>query len=211
MGISVQLGYFWDFPPKFPWILGFESINSVCSLAITSRFFFLIRLLYVLLSSHMSSLCVESLRFSFTLLAAFLKLFFFSLHVHSSSNHVFLGNVFLVLGFFLFRTCRESWSRHVNFCAHSVAGEVESSALRDATLLQKSIFENVSASFSTDVCISLTGVFSSSSISSSSSCIFILSSTSSSRFFESIFSLPMWKEDPGFVEMWRSSGQWSSE
>ena len=50
-----------------------NSINSVCSSAIASRFFFLIRLLYV----HMSSLCVESLRFSFTLLAAFLKLFFF--------------------------------------------------------------------------------------------------------------------------------------
>ena len=93
----------------------------------------------------MSSLCVESLGFSFTLLAAFLKLFFFSLH--SSSNHVFLGSVFLVLDFFLFRTCRESWSRHVNFCAHSVAGEVESSALRDATLLQKSMFENVSGKF----------------------------------------------------------------
>jgi hypothetical protein len=38
---------------------------------------------------------------------------------------------------------------------------------------------------------------------------FSLAITSSRRFFESIFSLLMRKEDPGFVEIRRSSGQWS--
>ena len=64
----------------------------------------------ILLSFHMSSLSAELLGFSFTLLASFLKRFFFSLH--SSSNHVFLGNVFLFLRFFLVLACSASWSRH---------------------------------------------------------------------------------------------------
>ena len=79
----------------------------------------------ILLSFHMSSLSAELLGFSLTLLAAFLKHFFFSLH--SSSNHVFLGNVFLFLRLFLVLARSISWSRHVNLCAHSVAEETDSS------------------------------------------------------------------------------------
>ena len=85
----------------------------------------------------MSSLSAELLGFSFTLLAAFLKHFFFSLH--SSSNHVFLGNVFLFLRFFLALACSASWSRHVNLCAHSVAGKTDSSVWRDAISCYKNL------------------------------------------------------------------------
>jgi len=127
-----------------------------------------------------------------------LKHFFFSLH--SSSNHVFLGNVFLFLHFFLALACSASWSRRVNLCAHSFAGETDNSVWRDAILLQKSRFENISANLSYGVCSTCTGDSVSSSICehTPSWCVSILSNTSCSKFFESIFILLMRKKDPGF-------------
>ena len=57
---------------------------------------------------------------------------------------MFLGNVLLVLDFFFVLDLQRILEQA---CAHLVVGEVESSVLRDATLLQKSAFEKCFGKF----------------------------------------------------------------